>query len=75
MGPVGMMSYVSVVRKNMGLAEETIWLRIGEGVVEDREKKLRKYLVGKFGERPFSVSENQELKIWARGTWKLRFWL
>ena len=64
---------MSVVRKNMGLAEETIWLRIGEGVVEDREKKLRKYLVGKFGERPFSVSENQELKIWAKGTWQLRF--
>ena len=43
--------------------------------MEDREKKLRKYLVGKFGERPFSVSENQELKIWAKGTWQLRFGL
>ena len=66
---------MSVISKNKGLAEETIWLQIGEGVVEDREKKLRKYLVGKFGERPFSVLENQELKIWARGTWKLRFGL
>ena len=66
---------MSVISKNKGLAEETIWLQIGEGVVEDREKKLRKYLVGKFGERPFSVSKNQELKIWARGTWQLRFGL
>ena len=51
------MSYVSVVRKNDGLTEEIIWLQIGEGVVQGREKKLRRCLVGKFGEGPFSVSK------------------
>ena len=29
----GNMSYMSVVRKNDGLAEETIWLQIEKGVV------------------------------------------
>ena len=51
------MSYVSVVRKNDGLTEEIIWLQIGEGVVQGREEKLRRCLVGKFGEGPFSVSK------------------
>ena len=63
------MSYASVVRKNECLAEETIWLQIGEGVVQGREEKLRRCLVGKFGEGPISESEVQALEMWARRTW------
>ena len=33
----GSMSYVNAVRKNEGLVEETAWLQIGEGGVQDRE--------------------------------------
>ena len=33
----GSMSYVNAVRKNEGLVEETAWLQIGEGDVQDRE--------------------------------------
>ena len=66
------MSYASVVRKNECLAEETIWLQIGEGVVQGREEKLRRCLVGKFGEGSFSVSEAWALEMWAMCTWQLR---
>lgn len=52
------MSYASVVRKNEGLVEKTVWFQIRERVVQDREEKLRRYLFGKFSEGPFSVSEN-----------------
>ena len=62
------MSYVSVVKKNECLEEETIWLQIGEGAVQGREEKLRRCLVGKFEEGPFLVSEVQVLELWARST-------
>ena len=71
----GRMSYASVVRKNECLAEETIWLQIGEGVVQGKEEKLRKCLVGKFREGSFLVSEVWALEMWARSTWQLRFGL
>ena len=71
----GSMSYVNAVRKNEGLAEETAWLQIGEGDVQDREEKLRRCLIGKFGEGPFAVSNLWALNIWARGTWQLRYGL
>ena len=71
----GRISYVSVVRKNECLAEETIWLQIGEGVVQGKEEKLRKCLVGKFREGSFLVSEVWALEMWARSTWQLRFGL
>ncbi|KAL6347762.1 hypothetical protein AAG906_026291 [Vitis piasezkii] len=61
------MSYVSVVRKNDGLVEETIWLQIGEGVVQGKEEKLRRCLVGKFGEEPFSLvvgSTSYFIQLW-----------
>ena len=62
------MSYVSVVKKNECLEEETIWLQIGEGAVQGREEKLRRCLVRKFAEGPFLVSEVQVLELWARST-------
>lgn len=43
--------------------------------MQDKEEKLRRCLVGKFGEGPFSISELQALNIWARGTWHLRYGL
>ena len=41
--------------------------------MQGREEKLRRCLVGKFGEGPFLVSEVQVLELWARSTWQLRF--
>lgn len=43
-------SFVNVERNNIGLGGEATWLQLGEGEVQSGEKKLRKCLVGSFGE-------------------------
>ena len=40
--------------------------------MQGREEKLRRCLVGKFGEGSFSVSEAWALEMWAMCTWQLR---
>lgn len=50
-------SFVNVERNNIGLMGEAAWLQLGEGEVQSGEEKLRKCLVGSFGEGPLLALE------------------
>ncbi|RVW77616.1 hypothetical protein CK203_043006 [Vitis vinifera] len=54
------MSYVSVISKNKGLAEETIWLQIGEGVVEEERKNLGSTWLESLVRDPFRIEWRQK---------------